>query len=99
MVSTTDDRPPQITVHHKHIPSPIPSAPSFAFQLTRLTSTLFIWVGTGSPSSGAGIIPGLDVDSGAEGTYGAVDKRLAAEWGVAMPSRGVSVRPSIARCL
>jgi proteasome assembly chaperone 4 len=89
---------PVITTHHTFLPSSTPSLPSFHLHLTRLTSTLFIWVGTGRPS---GLIAGGTEGSGAgsevleqaEAAGGDV-KRLTADWAVAMPSRGVSAATS-----
>ena len=75
---------PLIRLDNTHIPSPFPAAPSFYFHLTHLTSTLFIWVGTGKPSTpGQAGILGLDEAAGPE------EKRLAGDWAVAMPSYGV----------
>jgi hypothetical protein len=69
-----------ITTHYASLPSPLPSSPSFVFHLTRLTNTLLIWVGTGQPTesstSGEMIMPN--------------EKKLAQDWAVAMPPRGVS---------
>lgn len=70
-----------IATYHTSVPPPLPTAPSFHLHLTRLRDTLFIWVGTGSEGSGE--------DVGEEmGSVG--EKRLAADWAVAMPTRGVS---------
>ncbi|WWD17466.1 hypothetical protein CI109_101907 [Kwoniella shandongensis] len=69
---------PQIQTYHTSLPSPLPSFPSFQFQLTRLTSTLMIWVGAGPPTQ-----PGEEVP-----TVGGGEKKLAGDWSVAMPSRG-----------
>lgn len=88
---------PQISTHHTHISPSNPYAPAFIFHLTRLTSTLFVWVGTGSstgaggPGSGVGLGQGGmgGVGEGGEGGMGG-ERKLAADWGVAMPSRGVS---------
>lgn len=84
---------PLITTHHTFLPSPSPSLPSFHLHLTRLTSTLFIWVGTGRPSGltsdGAGSGAGLEALEQAEAAGGDA-KRISADWAVAMPSRGVS---------
>jgi proteasome assembly chaperone 4 len=87
---TTADVAPTIQIHHQTIPSPLPSSPSFIFQLTRLKDTLFIWVGTGSPTTS---IPGtsLNLDDELPSTVNTGEKRLASEWGVAMPSRGVRI--------
>ncbi|KAI9639594.1 uncharacterized protein MKK02DRAFT_39915 [Dioszegia hungarica] len=86
---------PQISTHHTHISPSNPYAPAFIFHLTRLTSTLFVWVGTGSstgaggPGSGVGLGQGGmgGVGEGGEGGMGG-ERKLAADWGVAMPSRG-----------
>jgi len=73
---------PQIKLYSTSIPSPLPSSPSFIFHLTHLTSTLLIWVGTGqpidpeTPTSEAVVIPS--------------EKKIAQDWAVAMPARGVS---------
>lgn len=88
---------PAIMTRHTIIPSPIPSAPSFHFHLTRLKDTLFVWIGTGKPTSitlqsqrqdgslvsgAAGIMPG----------EAALDeRRVASDWAVAMPGGGVSL--------
>jgi hypothetical protein len=74
-----------ITTHHTYIPSPLPTAPSFNLHLTRFRDTLLIWVGTAPSTSGAS-------DLGEEG--GQVgEKRLAADWAVSMPARGVRYFP------
>ena len=71
---------PQISLHHTTLPSSLPGSPSFVFHLTRLTDTLLVWIATGqpteSPSSDEMILP--------------TEKRLAQDWAVAMPPRGVS---------
>ena len=72
-----------ITTHHTYLPSPFPSAPSFHLHLTRLKDTLMLWVGTGPPSDSS--VPGLEASTGPD------ERRLAGDWAVAMPSRGVSV--------
>ncbi|KAK8864237.1 hypothetical protein IAR55_001483 [Kwoniella newhampshirensis] len=69
---------PQIKIHHTNLPSPLPSSPSFQFQLTRLTSTLVVWVGAGPPTQ-----LGEEVSIIAGG-----EKKLASDWSVAMPARG-----------
>lgn len=92
---------PQISTHHTHLDPPNPYAPAFIFHLTRLTSTLFVWVGTaasasgpegsggfGAGGNGGGGGIGMEED-GAQGLGG--ERKLAADWGVAMPSRGVSL--------
>jgi proteasome assembly chaperone 4 len=40
------DLAPHTSTHYTYVPAPFPSAPGFAFHLTRLADTLFIWVGT-----------------------------------------------------
>lgn len=40
------DLTPHTSTHYTTLPAPFPSAPGFAFQLTRLANTLFVWVGT-----------------------------------------------------
>ncbi|ODO08904.1 hypothetical protein L198_00643 [Cryptococcus wingfieldii CBS 7118] len=75
------------TTHTTHLPSPFPSAPSFNFHLTLLTSTLFIWAGSGpaSDSEGPGSLPGGGIgleESGAgevEGEAQGAGKRLEGE--------------------
>jgi len=67
-----------IATYHTFIAPPLPTAPSFHLHLTRMRDTLFVWVGTGSEGSEE------------EGMSSAGDKRLAADWAVAMPTRGVS---------
>lgn len=84
------DLQPQITTSHTYISPATPSALGWSFHLTRLTSTLFIWVGTASPSEA------FDDESevlgrGSEVPAGGNEKKLAGEWGVAMPSRGVNI--------
>ena len=69
-----------IATYHTFIPPPLPSAPSFHLHLTRMRDTLFIWVGNGSEGS---------EDEESTGSVG--DKRLASDWAVAMPTRGVSI--------
>jgi hypothetical protein len=69
-----------ITTHHTYIPSPLPSAPGFNLHLTRFRDTLLIWVGTAAAESTFG-------DEEPTGAGG--ERRLAADWSVAMPSRGV----------
>lgn len=118
----TDNLQPQIKLHNTYIPSPFPLSPSFYFQLTHLKSTLFIWVGTGKPSSDpvpsgsnavlapfgsrmgteggtsatmrSGRLGEEDFDAAEVGAESAIEngpeeRKLAAEWAVAMPSRGV----------
>nr|ODN82552.1 hypothetical protein L203_05361 [Cryptococcus depauperatus CBS 7841]ODN97808.1 hypothetical protein L204_03231 [Cryptococcus depauperatus CBS 7855] len=60
-----------ITTAHIHIPPSLPSSPSFHFHLTRLTDTLFVWVGA-APS---------------DGQEASGNGRLAVDWSVAMPAR------------
>lgn len=36
---------PKTTTHHTTIAPPFPGAPAFTFHLTRLSDTLFVWVG------------------------------------------------------
>lgn len=79
---------PQISTYHTSIPSPIPSSPSFNFHLTRMVNTLMIWVGTGLPTDTAGNVAG---GVASMGSVEQVDNKLAGDWSVAMPSRGVSV--------
>jgi len=79
----SSDQIPYIGVYHTYLPSPLPSSPSFHLQLTRLKDTLMIWIGTGGPSDS--ILAGMDEAAGPD------EKRLAGDWAVAMPSRGVSV--------
>jgi len=69
-----------IQTHHTYIPSPLPTAPAFDLHLTRFRDTLLLWVGTTSPSDGSG---GLAEE--------ADEKRIAADWSVAMPSNRVSL--------
>lgn len=68
-----------IATYHTFVPPPLPTAPSFHLHLTRMRDTLFIWVGTGSEGS---------EDEESTGSVGG--KRLAGDWAVAMPTRGVS---------
>ena len=68
-----------IATYHTFIPPPLPSAPSFHLHLTRMKDTLFIWVGNGSEGS-----------EEEESTGSTGEKRLASDWAVAMPTRGVS---------
>lgn len=79
---------PQISTHHTSIPSPLPSSPSFNFHLTRMVNTLMIWVGTGLPTDTAGNSVG---GAASMGSVEQVDNKLAGDWSVAMPSRGVGV--------
>ena len=82
---------PSTRIYHTVIPSPLPSSPSFVFQLTRLRDTLMIWVGTGAPTSE--LTAALTEEEGeGEGAKDGeeIGKRLAADWAVATPSRGVS---------
>ena len=65
-----------IATYHTFVPPAMPTAPSFQLHLTRLKDTLFIWAGA---SEG-----GEDEESGSVG-----EKRLAGDWAVAMPTRGV----------
>ncbi|WVN88126.1 uncharacterized protein L203_103327 [Cryptococcus depauperatus CBS 7841] len=65
-----------ITTAHIHIPPSLPSSPSFHFHLTRLTDTLFVWVGA-APS---------------DGQEASGNGRLAVDWSVAMPARRWLVR-------
>ena len=67
-----------IQTHHTYIPSPLPTAPAFDLHLTRFRDTLLLWAGTTSPSDGSG---GLAEES--------EEKRIAADWSVAMPSNRV----------
>jgi hypothetical protein len=68
-----------IQTHHTYIPSPLPTAPSFDLHLTRFRDTLLIWVGTSAPSDGSALADEQE------------DKRIAADWSVAMPSNRVCV--------
>lgn len=79
---------PQISIHYITIPSPLPSSPSFNFHLTCMANTLMIWVGTGLPTDAAGNAAG---GAASMGSVEQVDNKLAADWSVAMPSRGVSL--------
>lgn len=36
---------PQTTTHHTTVEPPFPGAPAFTFHLTRLSDTLFVWIG------------------------------------------------------
>lgn len=67
-----------IKIHHTTVAALFPGAPAFTYQLTRLTDTLFIWVGAGEAGS-----------LGDEETSSVGTRRLAGDWAVAMPSRGV----------
>jgi proteasome assembly chaperone 4 len=85
-----DNLVPEIKLHHKSIPSPLPSSPSFVFQLTRLKDTLLIWAGTGAPTATTTSDKNTSkTDEGEEVVVELGERRLASEWGVAMPSRGV----------
>ncbi|RXK38518.1 hypothetical protein M231_04150 [Tremella mesenterica] len=75
---------PQITTHHTYFPSPLPGAPSFSANLTRLKDTYFLWLGSGPPSSVAN--GSLENEQGEEGHTS--EKKLAGEWAVAMPAIG-----------
>lgn len=75
------DSSPQITTHFKHIPSPLPSSPSFHFHLTLLTNTLMLWVGAAPP-----VLPSL---SELEPAPAPEEVRLASEWAAAWTA-GVS---------
>jgi hypothetical protein len=66
-----------IQTYHTYIPSPLPTAPSFDLHLTRFRDTLLIWVGTSAPSDGSALAEEQE------------DKRIAADWSVAMPSNRV----------
>lgn len=79
---------PQISTYRTSIPSPFPSSPSFNFHLTRMVNTLMIWVGTGLPTDTAGNAAG---GAASMGSVEQVDNKLAGDWSVAMPSRGVGV--------
>jgi hypothetical protein len=57
---------PQIRTYHTHLPSPLPQSPSFQFHVTRLTDTLFIWVGAAVPSAVSLQEARLKAASGAE---------------------------------
>lgn len=84
-----------ISTHHTILASPAPGIPSFHFQLTRLVDTLFIWVGV---SEGNGQNAAAASAGGTGDEDGAVEtktvkpdeRKLASDWAVAMPSRGVS---------
>ncbi|KAL0250678.1 hypothetical protein I308_102861 [Cryptococcus tetragattii IND107] len=76
---------PKISIHYITIPSPLPSSPSFNFHLTCMANTLMIWVGTGLPTDAAGNAAG---GAASMGSVEQVDNKLAADWSVAMPSRG-----------
>ena len=90
-MASQEDAPPQIRIYHKSMPSPLPSAPSFIFQLTRLKDTLLIWVGTGQPTSINGIGGTTSQAAGTQEDLAVGERKLAGEWAVAMPSRGVSL--------
>ena len=47
---STQNLAPRIRTYHTHLPSPLPQSPSFQFHVTRLTNTLFIWVGAAPPT-------------------------------------------------
>jgi hypothetical protein len=66
-----------IQTYHTYIPSPLPTAPSFDLHLTRFRDTLLVWVGTTTPSDGSA----LAEEAG--------EKRIAADWSVAMPANRV----------
>jgi len=81
---------PSISLHHTIVPSPLPTAPSFHLHLTRLRNTLMIWIGTGPPTD---VAPTGEVSPHPQLTSppnvaGPSEKRLAADWGVAMPALG-----------
>lgn len=77
------DLEPHTTTAYTYIPAPYPGAPAFQFQLTRLTDTLLVWVGTGGP------VAAEEGDDAPGAAGGEKNKRLASDWAVAMPSRGV----------
>ena len=68
-----------IQTYHTFIPSPLPTAPSFDLHLTRFRDTLLIWVGTSAPSDGSALAEEQE------------EKRIAADWSVAMPSNRVRI--------
>jgi hypothetical protein len=74
-----------IKTYHTYLPSPLPTAPSFDLHLTRFRDTLLIWVGTSTPSDGSA----LEEEAG--------EKRIAADWSVAMPSNRVCPLSEIGR--
>lgn len=82
-----------VTTHHTYIPSPLPSAPGFNLHLTRFRDTLLIWVGTAAAESNFG---GEEPTGG--GGAGGGERRLAADWSVAMPSRGVCLSLFVLDC-
>ena len=72
-----------IQTYYTYIPSPLPTAPSFDLHLTRFRDTLLIWVGTSAPSDGSALAEEQE------------DKRIAADWSVAMPSNRVCPLPKL----
>jgi len=72
-----------IQTYSTYIPSPLPTAPSFDLHLTRFRDTLLIWVGTSAPSDGSALAEEQE------------DKRIAADWSVAMPSNRVCPLPKL----
>jgi len=74
-----------ISTYNTYIPSPLPTSPSFDLHLTRFRDTLLIWIGTAQASDGSSSLE--------ESAAGDGERRLGADWSVAMPSNRVSLAP------
>ncbi|ORX36825.1 hypothetical protein BD324DRAFT_651306 [Kockovaella imperatae] len=86
----TTDLESSITTHHLTVPPPSTagessSIPTFHFHLTRLKGTLMIWIGT---TTSQRIGEEVDEPESGAGSSSNMERRLASDWAVAMPSRG-----------